>query len=316
MTDLRSAAPSAHPTSGDADHRPAEDAGDAARRSAGDTARARLLAGLPVTERRLDLAGVSTAVLEGGDGPPLLLLHDPAEYAAKWMRVIPDLVTTHRVIAPDLPGHGTSTVGDGPLDAGRVLDWVGELIDHTCVSPPSMVGLILGGAIAARFAAAHPGRLERLVLVDALGLRPLEPAPEFGGALEAYLTEPSEATHDQLWRYCAFDLDGLQERMGELWAPFAAYNLDRATDPGSQEALHILLEQLGYPAIPPAELERITVPTTLIWGRHDLATPVAVAKDAAARFGWSLHVIEEAADDPVLEQPEAFVRALRAALDA
>src|SRR3989337_255283 len=70
--------------------------------------RERLLASMPVSERRLQLAGISTAVLEGGDGPPIVLLHGPGEYAAKWLGVIPDLVTTHRVIAPDLPGHGTS----------------------------------------------------------------------------------------------------------------------------------------------------------------------------------------------------------------
>jgi hypothetical protein len=43
----------------------------------GDDAREGLLAGLPVTERRLQLADVSTAVLEGGDGPPVVLLHGP-----------------------------------------------------------------------------------------------------------------------------------------------------------------------------------------------------------------------------------------------
>ena len=55
-------------------------------------AREQLLAGLPVTERRLRLAGVSTAVLEGGDGPPVVLLHGPGGNAAHWMRVIPELV--------------------------------------------------------------------------------------------------------------------------------------------------------------------------------------------------------------------------------
>ena len=49
----------------------------------GDTLRERLLTGIPVTERRFRLAGVSTAVLEGGDGPPIVLLHGPGEYAAK-----------------------------------------------------------------------------------------------------------------------------------------------------------------------------------------------------------------------------------------
>jgi hypothetical protein len=44
-------------------------------RSADQNTRERMLADLPVTERRLQLAGISSAVLEGGDGPPVLLLH-------------------------------------------------------------------------------------------------------------------------------------------------------------------------------------------------------------------------------------------------
>jgi len=110
------------------------------RPSAGDDARERLLAGLPVTDRRLQLTGVSTAVLEGGDGPPVVLLHGPSGYAAHWMGVIPGLVARHRVIAPDLPGHGASEVADGPLDAARVLAWLGALIERTCISPPALVG--------------------------------------------------------------------------------------------------------------------------------------------------------------------------------
>ncbi len=43
--------------------------------------RERLLATIPVTERRTEIAGVSTAVLEGGDGPPIVLLHGPGESA-------------------------------------------------------------------------------------------------------------------------------------------------------------------------------------------------------------------------------------------
>jgi pimeloyl-ACP methyl ester carboxylesterase len=53
------------------------------------------------------------------------------------------------------------------------------------------------------------------------------------------------------------------------------------------------------------------VPTTLIWGRHDLATPLAVAEAASARYGWPLRVIEDAAGNPGMEQPEAFLQALR-----
>ena len=74
------------------------------RRTAGDETRERLLSGLPVTERRVHLAGVSTAVLEGGEGPPIVFLQ--GEFAAVWMRVIPALLTTHRVIALTYPVSG------------------------------------------------------------------------------------------------------------------------------------------------------------------------------------------------------------------
>ena len=281
---------------------------------AGDDARERLLATMPVTERRLQLAGISTAVLEGGAGPPVVLLHGPSGYAAHWMGVIPGLVASHRVIAPDLPGHGASEVADGTLDTARVLAWLGELIEQSCMSPPALVGQLLGGAIAARFTIDQGERLSQLVLVDTFGLSEFQPAPQLGLALTHFLAQPTQSTHRNLWRQCAFDLDGLRQRMGERWAPFEAYNLERARAPSVQDALATLMEQLGIPAIPPADLARIVVPTTLIWGRHDLATPLSVAEAASARFGWPLHVIENCNDDPPVEQPEALLRVVRAAL--
>ncbi|HEV2123266.1 MAG TPA: alpha/beta fold hydrolase [Chloroflexota bacterium] len=287
-----------------------------ARHSAGDNARERLLARMPVTERRLQLAGISTAVLEGGAGQPVVLLHGPGEFAATWMRVIPDLVKTHRVVAPDLPGHGASEVVDGPLSADRVLAWLGELIEYTCASPPALVGHLLGGAIAARFASDQGDRASRLVLVDTYGLGWLRPAPRFALAMIGFLARPTERTQDRLFRSCFVDLDGLREQTGEQWEPLAAYALDRARSPNMKAALRSLMPQLGVPPIPPAELARITVPTTLIWGWHDLQVRLRIAEAASARFGWPLHVIENAADDPAVEQPAAFLKALHAALDS
>jgi pimeloyl-ACP methyl ester carboxylesterase len=273
-------------------------------------ARERLLAGIPVTERRLELAGISTAVLEGGDGPPIVLLHGPGEFGAKWMRVIPDLVTSHRVVAPDLPAHGASEVPDGPLDADRVLAWLAELIDRTCPSPPALVGHVLGGAIAARFAADQGDRLSRLVLVDTLGLGRFRPAPRFALTMVGFLARPSEGSYNRFMRQCSYDLDGLREEMGERWDPFVSYNLDLARAP-SAKAAGRLMRELGVPRIPPEDLARIAVPTTLIWGRHDRANRPRIAEAASARYGWPLRVIEDCADDPPRDQPEAFLDALR-----
>jgi pimeloyl-ACP methyl ester carboxylesterase len=279
-----------------------------------ETPRARSLASMPVTERRLQLDGISTAVLEGGDGPPVVLLHEQGEFAARWMRVIPDLVQSHRVVAPDLPGHGASEVNGGPLDAGQVLAWLAELIQNTCPSPPVLVGHMLGGAIAARFASAYSDRLSGLVLVDAFGLGRFRPRLKFVFALFAFAVRPNERTFDRLLHHCTVDPEGLRRDMGDRWEPYQAYVLDRARTRSVQAALRRLMMKVGVPAIPPADLARIAVPTTLIWGRHDPVMRVGIAEAASARYGWPLHVIENAADDPPMERPDAFMQVLRDAL--
>ena len=190
----------------------------------------------------------------------------------------------------------------------------GALLPDLIASAPAVVGHVLGGALAARFAIAHGARISRLVLIDTFGLSPFQPPPEFGRALTDYISQPSEATHESLWQQCAFDLASLRLRMGERWEPFADYNVGLALEPRVQAAARMLMEHFD-PEIPRAQLARIAVPTTLVWGRHDRPLPLAIAVAAGERYGWPLHIIENSADDPPVEQPEALVRVLRALLD-
>ena len=139
--------------------------------------RERLLKDLPVTERQLDLAGVSTSLLEGGEGPPLVLLHGQGGFAAMWGRVILHLTGSQRVVPPDLPGLGHSEVRAGTLDAPAMVAWLGELIEQTCAEPPILVGYSLGESFAAHFAIEHGDRLRGIVLVDSGSLGPFRPAP-------------------------------------------------------------------------------------------------------------------------------------------
>lgn len=287
----------------------------AALDAAGTTSnhRQQLLATLPVVERRIQLAGVSTAVLEGGEGQPLVLLHGPGEFAGSWMRVIPQLVQRYRVIAPDLPGHGTSSVASGQVDADGVLAWLDGLIERACPSPPVLVGHVLGGALAARFAVHHSERLRHLVLVDSLGLASFRPSPRFALAMMGFLVRPTERAYGRFMRQCSFDLDALRAQMGEHWAPFVAYNLELARGPSAKVAGR-LMREVGVPRIPPGDLARIRVPTALIWGRQDRANRLRVAEAASARYHWPLHVIDDCADDPGRDRPEAFLAALDSAL--
>jgi pimeloyl-ACP methyl ester carboxylesterase len=275
-----------------------------------------LLADVPVRQRRLRLAGIPTAVLEAGDGRPLLLLHGPGESAVKFKWNIPDLSTSFRVVAPDLPAHGASgTATDrGPLDVARLTAWLDELIDRTCAEPPVVVGHVLGGAIAARFAVEHSSRIGHLVLVDSLGLTRFRPSPRFALGLLGFQLRPTEGSYTRFMRQCAHDLDDVQRRMGDDWALFVAYNLQLVRDDQAKEGGR-LFRDVGLPRIPADDLARITAPTSLIWGRHDKANKLTKAEAVSERFGWPLYVVDGVADDPPRDRPEAFHAALRAAVD-
>jgi pimeloyl-ACP methyl ester carboxylesterase len=274
--------------------------------------RRRLLDDLPVTERSITLAGIRTPILHGGSGTPVILLHGPGGYGAHWRRVIPDLVKNHQVIAPDLPGHGESDASNIELDVERALSWLDELIERCCSSPPQVVGQVLGGAMAARFAARNGSRISGLVLCDTLGFTHFEPEPAFADALQAFFAAPSTQTHDTLWGQCALDPGEVRRQLGAAWTDFETYNVNRASTPAVLSSVLTLMKHFGVP-IPAEELAGIHVPTALIWGRGDRATNLKFAQQASERHGWPLYIIENAADDPPIEQPEAFVQALRRA---
>ena len=104
------------------------------------TLREQLLDGVPAAERRLTIAGAETVVLEGGDGPPIVLLHGPGGNATHWTRVLGSLAADHRVIAPDLPGQGASE----PVGADRAL---GEpVFDVVAERPHTEVQSLLDGS--------------------------------------------------------------------------------------------------------------------------------------------------------------------------
>ncbi len=125
------------------------------RRAVEADPRRRMLAGVRVTDRRLQVAGVHTAVLEAGDGPPLVLLQGGIECGgAYWAPVIARLAERFRLVVPDLPGLGESAP---PARPDAFAGWFAALLRETCPEPPALVAHSLGGSLAARFAAAHAG---------------------------------------------------------------------------------------------------------------------------------------------------------------
>jgi pimeloyl-ACP methyl ester carboxylesterase len=101
---------------------------------------------------------------ERGSGPPLLLVHGLMVTGEMFEPVIGPLATRHRVIVPDLRGHGRSRGLPPPYHAAQLASDLARLLDHLGIDSMAVLGYSQGGAIAQQLVLDHPKRCDRLVL--------------------------------------------------------------------------------------------------------------------------------------------------------
>jgi 2-hydroxymuconate-semialdehyde hydrolase len=269
------------------------------------SARARLLRGLPLEEHRLDLDGTATAVLEGGHGPPLVLLHGGIECGgAYWAPVVVGLAHHHHVVVPDMPGLGESDPV-ARLDDRSFGAWLAALLRTTCDEPPTLVAHSLSGTLAARFAARRGELLRRVVVYGAPGIGPYRMPLGLRVVAIRFAVRPTAANAERFERWAFVDLDRTRRRDPEWFDAFSAYLRARAAVPHVTRTMRQLVGSCTK-QVPDSELQDIGVPATLVWGAGDRFVPLRLAQQACARRGWPLHVIEDAGHATHIEQPEAF----------
>jgi len=101
---------------------------------------------------------------ERGSGPPLLLVHGLMVTGEMFEPVIEHFATRHRVIVPDLRGHGRSRGLGPPYTAAQLAADLSRLLDHLSIDSTAVLGYSMGGAIAQQLFLDHPKRCNRLVL--------------------------------------------------------------------------------------------------------------------------------------------------------
>lgn len=271
----------------------------------------RLFDGLAVERRQIDIDGSATSVVEGGHGDPMVLLHGGIQAGgAVWWRVVPQLLRRHRLIIPDLPGLGASAPA-GRLDADAFSGWLTRLLEVTCKDQPILLAHSASAGLAARFAGQHADHLRRLVLVDPAGLGGFRPTPGFLAALLRSSLRPSASSVEGFMRRVVHDLDRTRADSGQQWEAFVTYVAARAEVAHVRAAMRQLVKA-GTTRLSEEELVQITVPTGLVWGRHDPMLPVETGESISARLGWRLQVIDAAGHLPHVEQPTALVQAVHA----
>ena len=250
------------------------------------------------------------------DPRPLLLLHGTSSSLHTWEGWVPALRARHRVISVDLPGYGlTGPFADGDYRLDHYTRFVTALLDTLGVRRATLVGNSFGGQVALAMALDRADRVDRLILVDALGypqdatsvpigfriatvpglnrlMQYVLPRPMVAASLRDVYGDPDQVTPALVERYFAMSV--------------------RA---GNRAALP---ERFKYLPTPDSarRIAQVTQPTLILWGGRDRLIP----PNNAERFrhdivGSQLRVFPDLGHVPQEEDPQRTVAAAIAFLD-
>jgi len=249
-------------------------------------------------DRIVNVGGAAIHYLVGGSGPPLVVLHG-FDGNPGWLSAYDELARRFTVYAPTHPGFAGS---DRPpwlesfTDLSRFYLWI---LQELGLAQTALAGFSIGGWLAAEIAVMSPTSLARLVLVDAMGIKPRE------GVITDIFLHGSEGTR----RLALFD---------PKQVPDYELLFGRKPAPEDREAVAINREAaVRYCWKPymhdPSLLALIgrlrDLPTLIVWGKEDQIVPLECAEAYQRGIsGARLEVIERCGHLPHLERPADLVR--------
>ncbi|MGE0563599.1 MAG: alpha/beta fold hydrolase [Pseudolabrys sp.] len=247
--------------------------------------------------------GALTA-MRTGKGRDLVLLHSLLADRHAFDPVLPELAARFRVTLFNLPGFHDSEPAVAPLmDAylARIEDGFDEFeIGKDAI----LLGNGFGGTVALAFAIAHPQRIAKLVVSDAAAGFPEEGRKAFAvmaqKVSEAGLAAVAEIAAKRVYSpaYLAANPGKVEERKQSLLA----------VHPEAFQHACAILQKADYTP----HLHKLNVPTLVVCGEHDQATPVALNKIVAEKVPGARYVeLPGCGHCPPLEQPEAFLKAIK-----
>ncbi len=245
------------------------------------------------------VGGARIEVLKGGHGRPLVALHS-IEGNLGWLPLHEELARSFTVYVPTHPGFAGSerpSSVESFLDLSRFYLWILQELD---IGKATLIGHFIGGWLAAEMATMCPHLVDRLVLVDAAGIK-----PERGEIADIFL-HGIEGTR-------AFSFyDAAQVRDYELLFKAAKSPEERERQTVNREAVtRYCWKPYAHDPLLPLMLGRLTMPTQIIWGREDKIVPLECAELFHAAIPKSrLAIIDRCGHYPHLEQPAEFGRVL------
>jgi pimeloyl-ACP methyl ester carboxylesterase len=269
----------------------------------------------------IETNGTTLHVRVGGQGPAAVLLHGYGETGDMWAPLAADVARDHTVVAPDLRGMGLSSRPEGGYDKKTQGQDIAGVLDALGIERADLVAHDIGNMVGYAFAAQHPARVARFVLMDAPlpGVGPWEEVLKnpllwhfrFGGPDMERLVAGRERIYlDRFWNEFSADPQAFGEAAREHYAELYA-------QPGAMRA--------GFAQFAAFDQDARDNQAFLAEGK--LAMPV-LAVGGEKSFGPTMAAVMRFAADDVQEsvipgsghwlmeeQPGATVAAVRAFLD-
>jgi pimeloyl-ACP methyl ester carboxylesterase len=243
---------------------------------------------------RLAVQGIALEIVRRGTGAPVVMLHGFQTISPN-ARCVELLAAHATVIAPSHPGFGASPRPDGFETIYDLTHLYLELLETLPDERVTLVGFSFGGWLAAEIVASCCHRIERLVLVDALGIKIGD--RETADILDVFNTSPAEVRQRRWHDPARFapDYDGMSDAelvtVARNWESLSLY--------GWQPYMY-------NPRLA-AWLGRIRVPTLVVWGESDGIVAPSYGRAYAGLIPGARFVsIADAGHHPDIEQPETF----------
>jgi pimeloyl-ACP methyl ester carboxylesterase len=256
-------------------------------------------------ERDLTIDGARIRYFKGGDGPPLIALHSVEGYLG-WLSLYNELARDFTVYAPIHPGFAGSERPawlESLVDLARFYLWI---VQELGLNQTSMLGHGMGGWLAAEMAVMAPATFDRLVLINAVGVRPR------AGEITDIFLHGAEGSR----RLSFFDTKQVADYELLFGRKSSAEERDAQLINREAATRYCWKPYMHDPALPHLLGRLREMPTLIAWGRNDQIVPVECGELLhAAINGSHLEVIDRAGHFPHLEQPAEFIRVLRSFLN-
>jgi|SRR5579862_357504 len=263
-------------------------------------------------DRELVIDGARLRYAVSGDGPALVLVHGLGGTVENWRALAPTLARKHRVLVPDLPGHGRSQALPEAPDLDALVDSIFALAEAENVERAVWIGHSLGGALSLRAAMRRPEAVRGVVLAAAAGVGSSTRIGRLTVTLMGMI-EPGKAIapHRRAWansplgRRVAFGWWGVGDAV--------ALEPDMAEAFFTGPAFHTKTRQAGRALLRTDALdglERITCPVLCLWGASDKWVKLDDGIAYARRLGAPLRTIAGCGHLLIGERPEVCLAAI------